>query len=786
MVKKFFVGGMTCTACSSGVERAVKRLAGVKSASVSLMAKTLTAEYDETVVTAEEIIRAVENLGYTASENFKGRKDGAAKALKTRFILSAIFLVPLMLFCMGGEKLFPRVSVKTNLTVQLILTTVIMIINYRFFTSGIRAVKNLSPNMDTLVSLGSLSAFIYSVVVTVMLFSGGVMHAHVFYESAAMVLTLVTLGKWLEELSKRKTGEEIEKLVKMLPDVVTVIKDGKEVVVKTSEIEVGDVAVLRAGDFSPVDGKVTEGVAGVDKSAITGESLPVEVTVGDEVISGSIVKTGYVCVRAEKVGGETAFSKIVDFVKNAGASKAPAQKFADKVSAVFVPTVTVIALITFFVWLFAGTPYEAFKYAISVLVVSCPCALGLATPVAVMAATGKAASLGVLFKDAEALQNAGRIKCALLDKTATITEGDLKVTDFANYSDMHSEKIFSITSALEKRSNHPLKSALCAFCGDGDEEIANFEYVIGKGVTGETDGKKYYLGNFKTPEDRVKFEGKTVVTLSDGVEILAAFAIADTIKEGSREAVETLGRNGIVTVMITGDNASAAKRVAEETGIKEYRAEILPEGKAQEVEKYKSKGVTAFVGDGINDSPALKTADVGVAVGTGTDVAIESADVILANGSLTSLIDAVKIGKKSTGIIKGNLFWAFFYNVLFIPVAAGVFAFCGFTFTPEWAALCMCLSSLFVVTNALRVRSYDSRKEKSKGKGAKMKIKVEGMMCKHCAGKVTDALLSVGGVKGVKIDLKKKCAEIDGEADEKELKAAVENAGYEYKGAVKK
>lgn len=788
MIKKFYVGGMTCTACSSGIERAVKRLDGVKSAVVSLMAKTLVVEYDENLLTPEKIINAVESLGYTASAEFKGNADDTAKKLKLRFIFSAILLVPLMLFCMGGEKLFPNLERRYNLLVQAIIAAAVIGVNFKFYVSGFRAVKNLSPNMDTLVSLGSASAYLYSFVFTILLFAGKSLGGHVFYESSAMVLTLVTLGKWLEELSKRKTGEEIDKLTKMIPDTVTVIKDGEEKVVMTSALNAGDEVVLRGGDFSPVDGIVIEGYAGVDKSAITGESLPVETVVGDSVCSGSIIKTGYLHVKADKVGGETFFSRIVEIVKTAGASKAPAQKFADKVSAVFVPTVTLIALAAFIVWFIIGGAYSAFKYAITVLVVSCPCALGLATPVAVMAATGKAASLGVLYKDAESLQKTGKVKCVLLDKTATITEGLPKVTDFMNFSAIPNERIFAVASALERESDHPLKSAVTEFCGKSELKIEKFEYVVGKGIIGEIDGEKYYLGNFKSVKDDRRFYGKTVITLSDGVDVLAAFGIADSVKDGSVAAIKELNAGGITTVMITGDNESAARRVAEETGIKEYRAEILPEGKAAEVEKYKRKGLlTSFVGDGINDSPALKTADVGVAIGTGTDVAIESADVILVNGSLTALCDAVKIGKKATGIIKGNLFWAFFYNVLFIPVAAGVFAGIGFTFAPWMASVCMCLSSLFVVTNALRIRRYDGKKSRisDKKQGVKMKVKVDGMMCKHCAGKVSEALSAVDGVKSVVIDLKKKRAVIEGAPLESDVKAAIENAGYGFLGVEK-
>lgn len=787
MIKKIYVGGMTCTACSSGIERAVKRLCGVKTATVSLMAKTLAVEYDENAVTLETIMNTVQKLGYSASLKPFESKDDAVKKLKVRFIASAVFLVPLMLFCMGGEKLFPSIERKYNLLVQAIIAAVVILINFKFYTSGFRAVKNLSPNMDTLVSLGSFSAYAYSFVVTALLFAGKSLNGHVFFESSAMVLTLVTLGKWLEELSKRKTGEEIDKLTKMIPDTVTVIRDGEEKVVMTSALSEDDEVVLRAGEFAPIDGTVTEGYAGVDKSAITGESLPVETTTGDKVYSGSIIKNGYLHVKAEKVGGETFFSRIVETVKNAGASKAPAQKFADKVSAVFVPTVTFIALIAFIVWFINAGVYEAFKYAITVLVVSCPCALGLATPVAVMAATGKAATLSVLYKDAESLQKAGKIKCVLLDKTATITEGEPKVTDFVNFSSLSNERVFAVVSSLERESEHPLKSAITRFCGESELKTENFEYVIGKGIIGKIDGEKYYLGNFKTLAND-DFAGKTVITLSDGVNVLAAFGVADSVKDGSVAAVKELNDGGVITVMITGDNESAAKRVAEETGIRAYRAEVLPEGKAAEVEKYKEKGyLTAFVGDGINDSPALKTADVGVAIGTGTDVAIESADVVLVNGNLRSLCDAVKLGKKTSGIIKGNLFWAFFYNVLFIPVAAGVFAGVGFTFAPWMASACMCLSSLFVVTNALRIRKYDGKKNKiaAENKGDKMKIKVEGMMCKHCAAKVTEALTAVDGVKSVTIELKKKRAVIEGSPEEKDVKAAIINAGYEYKGIEK-
>ena len=786
MQKRLYVGGMTCTACSQGIEKAVKKLDGIKTASVSLMAKTLDVEFDDSILTVDKIIRAVESLGYTASAEEKKSEDNTALKLKRRFIVSLCFLVPLMFLCMLGEKVFPQLDYKYNLIIQAVFSIIIIGINFKFYTSGARAIKNLSPNMDTLVSLGSFSAFVYSVVVMISLFFGKENCDHVFFESSAMVLALVTLGKWLEELSKRKTGEEIEKLTKMIPDTVKVIVDGKEKTIKTAELKTGDTVVLRAGDFSPIDGIVIEGFSGVDKSAITGESLPEEVTVGGSVSSGSVVKTGYLHVKAEKVGGETLFSKIVEIVKTAGASKAPVQKFADKVSAVFVPTVTTIAVITFIIWMITGTTYEAFKYAISVLVVSCPCALGLATPVAVMAVTAKAATLGVLYKNAECIQKITDVNCVLLDKTATITEGKPKVVDFINYSKKSDDEIFKIVSAMEKESNHPLKNAIIDYCGDSEKTVEDFSYIIGKGIVAKVDGEKYCLGNFRKIENDA-LTGKTVVSLLSEEDILAVFAIADTLKADSKEAINGLNGMHITTVMITGDNGSSAKAIASETGISEYCAEVLPEGKAEETTKYKSKGyVTAFVGDGINDSPALKTADVGIAIGTGTDIAIESADVILVNGNLGSLVDAIKLGKKATGIIKGNLFWAFFYNVLFIPVAAGVFTFCGFTFTPTWASACMCASSLFVVLNALRIRLYKSKRQVNGSETQKvLTVKIGGMMCEHCKKKVTNALYGIDKIDSVNVDLKKKCAYIIGEASIEEIKQAIESIGYKYKGIKK-
>lgn len=787
MIKKYSVGGMTCSACSAGIEKAVGRLDGVNSVSVSLMGKCMEVSFDEAKVTEAAILSAVEKLGYTAGAYGEIKEDDGAKKLKKRFFISLAFLIPLMYFSMGGMLNLPVPEHKINLVVQCVLALIVIIINFKFYISGTRAVFNGSPNMDTLVTLGSFAAFVYSFVITILTFCGMHFEGHPFYESSAMVMTLVTLGKWLEEISKKKTGSEIEKLSQMIPKVATVIRDGKETQVLVGEISVGETVLVRAGYYLPIDGEVEEGLASVDKSAITGESLPEETTVGNKVVSGSIVRSGYLKVKAEKVGKDTLFSSIIEIVKTAGASKAPVQKFADKVSAVFVPIVTAIAILTFAIWLIAGGGvYEAIKHAISVLVVSCPCALGLATPVAIMAVTGKAASVGVLFKNAEAIQKIAEVNCVLLDKTATLTEGKPKVTDYENLSDIADDEVKKIVSALEKNSNHPLADAVVAFCGESDYKVTDFNYVVGKGITGMVGGINYSLGNFLPLNANDKYAGKTVITLSAENKVLAVFALFDELKEDSAAAIKILNSDGIKTVMITGDNDGAAKLVAEKAGLSEYRSGVLPEGKAKEVESYNKAGYkTAFCGDGINDSPALKEADVGVAIGTGTDIAIESSDAVLAGGNVLSLTDAIRLGKRASGIIKGNLFWAFFYNVIFIPVAAGAFTFIGFDFTPAMASACMCVSSLFVVLNALRIRKYKKAADTIAAKGedmlffkSDMTFKVDGMMCKHCEAKVTSAVTSVAGVEKVKVNLNKKTVEIKGHPDEAAVISAVEEAGY--------
>lgn len=797
MLKKFDVDGMTCTACSNGIERNVSKLDGVKSVTVSLMDKSMTVDCDGDKISDEKLIAVVEKLGYSACAHGVKKRENKKEAnlLRKRFMFSLIFLVPLLYFSMGAMLGLPSFDKKIDFVLQFVFATSIIVLNFKFFKSGTRALISLSPNMDTLVSLGSASAYIYSVVVTIALILGKLNPSHTFFESSAMVLALVTLGKYLEELSKEKTGNEIEKLNRFIPKTATVRIDGEDRTVLTGELKVGDLVVLKAGDYASIDGVVIEGQASIDKSALTGESMPEDVAVDSKISSGSIIKDGFLIVKAEKVGGDTLFSEIVKIVKNAGASKAPIQKLADKVSGVFVPIVTAIAVCVFLVWIVTTKDwYNAFNFGISVLVISCPCALGLATPVAVMATTGRAAAQGILFKNAQSIQTACKINCVLLDKTATITVGKPKVTDYLNCSTVSDEEIYSIASALECKSSHPLSIAVLDYCGDSEKQVEKYEYVSGKGIIGTVDGVKYYLGNVqlvpcefnyeKLIDDKDRFLGKTLLYLTCEEKVLAVFAISDCLKEDSKQAIEELKALNVKTIMVTGDNSSTAQHVAKEVCLDGYVAEVLPQEKHAIVEDYKNKGYfVAMVGDGINDSPALKAADLGVAMGNGTDVAIDSSDVVIVGGSLKGVSRIITLGKKSLRIIKQNLFWAFFYNVIAIPIAAGAFSFFGFVLTPTIAAACMSFSSLFVVGNALRItnknnKEYSEKKEKEE---LKMKVVIEGMMCKHCQARVKEILSGVKGVKSVEVDLGNKTAmlECKSRVAESTVRSVIENAGYE-------
>ena len=819
MKKKFSVTGMTCAACSSGIERTVNKLEGVSFCAVSLMGENMEVEYDETKLTEEEIKKAVFALGYGAYDFGKApvkRKRGLT--LPVRFFVSLALMIPEMYFAMGhmiSHAIVPHGW--WNYGFQIALTLAILIINYQFFVSGAKAAIKRVPNMDTLIMLGAGVSFLYSLVI-VILHSAGVRIAmsemnmmmssarepNLYFESAAMIVTLVCLGKWLEDRSKKRTGAEVEKLLSLAPDTVTVERAGKTEKIPLSELAVGDLLLVRAGESIAADGIVEEGHAFVDQSAVTGESLPVEAGEGSRAVSASLVRSGYLKIRCEKVGDDTMLSGIIRMVREAGASKAPIQKLADKIAAVFVPIVLAIALVTFIIWICVTRDFtRAFHFAVSVLVISCPCALGLATPVAVMAATGRGASMGVLFKNAEALQRMEGVADVLLDKTATITEGTPRVVQFEG--DGQAKKI---AFALESKLNHPLAQCIVDYCGEG-YEAEGVEYVIGQGALGRVNGEEYYLGNDRMlsargaelGEYREKFlalseEGKTVLFLGHGTRILALFALADTLKAGSRDAVSKLNALRMNTYMLTGDNQACAAFIAREAGIQEGRvyAEVLPEEKLSVVKEAMARNASlpkgarrgvAMVGDGINDSPALKEADVGIAMGNGTDVAIESADVVLVNGDLAGVPRAFALSRKAMRIIRQNLFWAFFYNCIGIPLAAGALAVVGVTLNPMIASAAMSLSSLFVVGNALRLTiGKKQNKGDSSMKGLKKTLKIEGMMCMHCVKHVQEALERVDGVEKVEVNLKKKCAVVTllQEVDDGALKAAVVEAGYEVVG----
>ena len=802
MNKKYSVTGMTCAACSSGIERTVSKLDGGSSCSVSLMGESMDVPFDERTLSDSDIRAAVTSLGYGAFDYGKApAKKQKGLTLKLRFFLSLVLLLPEMYLAMGHMIGLPVPSGWLNYGFQIGLTLAVLCINYRFFASGVMAAVKLVPNMDTLVTLGAAASFLYSLAVAIS-GSGG----HLFFESAAMIVTLVTLGKWLEDRSKARTGKEVEKLLSLAPDTVTLLKDGKEVRVPLAEVKAGDLVVVKQGGSVAVDGTIIDGHAFVDQAAITGESLPVELAEGGRAVSASIVTSGYLLIRAEQVGEDTLLSGVIRMVREAGASKAPIQKLADKVAAVFVPVVVTLALITFAVWLIVTHDLaQAVNFGVSVLVISCPCALGLATPVAIMAATGRGASMGVLYKNAEALQRAADIKTVLLDKTATLTEGKPKVVSFEG-----EEGAKRIAYALEIKLDHPLSRCIAEFCGEG-EHAEEVEYLTGLGAHGFVNGKEYFLGNDRLMKekglpfgawqerfDALSEAGSTVLFLADRERILALFALADTLKEGSREAVKELQAMGCSVRMLTGDNKKVAAHIAGEAGIakEDVYAEVLPEDKLRAVQacrkenakllKRAKKGV-AMVGDGINDSPALKAADVGFAMGGGTDIAIESADVVLVGSDLRAAQKAVALSRRTMRIVKENLFWACFYNCIGIPLAAGVFAFAGVTLNPMIASAAMSLSSLFVVTNALRLVRFQRKKTgRAPEQGEQVmtkKFKVEGMMCMHCVAHVKAALEGVAGVAQAEVDLKKKTAlvTLNEDVPSETLIAAVTEAGYSAK-----
>ena len=838
-MRKFKVTGMSCAACSRAVERAVSGLDGVRSSTVSLLTGTLTVEGD---AADTDIILAVTRAGYGASLEEKDRKndnDSLQKmervAIIRRLIISSVLMAALMAVSMGGVMwgwLFSSLIEKSPLTVALIelaLSLAVMVINRRFFISGVRAARHLAFNMDTLVSLGSGASFVYSVVLTVLLgraeLSGDIHAAHgylhgLYFESCAMILVLITVGKLLESVAKGKSTNAINSLISLAPRYATVIRDGEEKLISSDEVLVGDIFLVRPGEAVAVDGVIVEGEAALDESALTGESLPVEKTVGDKVFSATINSNGFLRCRATEVGEGTVLSRIIKSVTDATATKAPIARLVDRVSGIFVPLVVGIAVITLALWLLIdGSISHALSRAISVLVISCPCALGLATPVAIMVSGGVGARLGILFKNATALEALGTVRTVILDKTGTVTEGAPELTDVYPFG-ISEDELLGLLLSLEEGSEHPLAGAICDFARDSGavaHPVHSFEAHSGYGVSAVISDKKYYLGSARfvggvcpLSEEvnelllRLGDEGKTTVLLSDGERVIGLVALRDRIREDSRLAISELSAMSIGAVMLTGDNERVASAVSGEVGIPEFIAGCLPDDKARMVEKYKAQGRVAMVGDGINDAPSLATADVGVAIGAGTDIAIESADVVLMRSSLLSLSSAIRLSRKTLKNIKENLFWAFSYNLIGIPLAAGAFSSAlGWELDPMFGALSMSLSSLIVVLNALRLGGFVRAEERRRLKNAKNEeaneqtkpeekgekimtkvIGIEGMMCPHCEGRVRAALEATEGVISVDVSHKENRATVtvaDTVTDEL-LISTVEAQGYKVTG----
>lgn len=702
MKQKFLVTGMSCAACSARVEKAVAPISD--SVSVNLLAGTMVAEYS---CDTDEIIDAVKKAGY-GCEPFKLKKSenkAEIKEMRNRVIVSLVFLIPLMYLSMAhmlgytlpwilGEHM-------PNAVGQLIFLIPILIVNRKFFTNGFSALIKLNPNMDSLVAVGSGASLIYSLV-SMFLFDEG----HLYFESAGMILALITVGKFLETLSKGKTKDAINSLIDLVPEKSIILKDGEETEIESSLIQEGDLVVVKPGMRIAVDGVITQGAGSVDQSAVTGESVPVDLTVHDKVISGTVNKNGNFIFKATQVGEESTLSRIIALVEDASSSKAPAQRLADKIAAIFVPVVIAIAIIAFAVWMIIGKGFEfAFSIGVSVLVISCPCALGLATPCAIMIGTGKGAENGILFKDATALENLGKCNTIVFDKTGTITKGEMFVTDVTD------KQYLDIIYTVENISDHPLSEAVCKYCRENGAKLLDIEeseYVIGKGIIAKINGKTYKAGNEKLTgfaDNEFSYSGKTPIVFTCDDEYLCTVAVADKIKDDAKETIESISAD---TIMITGDNDLTAYAITQQAGIKNYIANALPNDKEKKIRELIDQGKTvAMIGDGINDSPALTRADVGIAIGAGSDIAIESADVVLVSDKLSDVAKAIRLSKKTLKNIRENLFWAFFYNCLGIPLAAGVFyGIFGWTLNPMIAAACMSLSSVTVVLNALRLRRF--------------------------------------------------------------------------------
>ncbi len=817
-MKKYNITGMSCAACSARVEKAVSKVDGVESCSVNLLTNSMNVEGE---ASDAAIIDAVEAAGYgvdaTGNDTLskKGKSDrNQIKKLKDRLFTSLLFLVVLMYVSMGHSMWgfpLPDVVAENPMNIalmQLILTAMVMIINQKFFISGFKNLFKGSPNMDTLVALGSGAAFVYSIYavfgMSVAMADGNISHAmhyvhELYFESAAMILTLITVGKLLETYSKGKTTDALEGLKNLSPQKAVVIKDEKEIVIPIEQIKVGDIFVVRPGESIPADGIIVEGSSTVDESALTGESIPVDKTVGDRVTGATVNRLGFIKCRTTAVAGDTMLSKIIKMVSDTAASKAPIAKAADKVSGIFVPVVIAIAIVTIGIWLFLGeTVGFALARGISVLVISCPCALGLATPVAIMVGSGVGAKNGILFKTAAALEETGKVGIVTLDKTGTVTKGEPAITDVIPVSGISEKQLLEYVYSLEIKSEHPLARAVVKHAElekISAKEVENFSILPGNGVLARLDGTQLVGGSLRFISEYAKVahdveklsekfseEGKTPLLFGLDSEVLGVIAVADTIKEDSGEAVEELKNMGIKVTMLTGDNKRTAHAIAKQVGISHVVAEVLPDGKNQQIHKMMEEKKVAMVGDGINDAPALITADIGIAIGKGADIAVDAADVVLVKNSLRDVAAAIKLSRATLKNIYENLFWAFIYNVIGIPLAAGVLIPFGLTLNPMFGAAAMSLSSFCVVTNALRlnfVKIYTKENTIREAKTMKKTLKIEGMMCPHCEANVKNTLDMIAGVISAEVSHKDGTAvvEVSDVADDV-LRKAVEDKGY--------
>lgn len=854
MKEKFDVTGMTCSACSSRVEKCVSKLEGVEEVTVNLLTNSMQVKYDENVLEEQGIIDAVVHAGYGASparesSGFAGGSKGTAvgqaqrqqgengknpvqehlEYMKKRTFWSFVFLIPLMYVSMGHMIGAPlpgflhgTVNAVAFAMTQFLLCLPVLYINRGYFTKGFSTLLHGAPNMDTLIAVGSAASLVYGIFAIYRMGYGlGVQDMELverylhdlYFESAVMILALINIGKYLEARSKGKTSQAIEKLMDMAPKTAFVERDGMVLEIPAEEILPGDVLQVKPGSSVPADGVILEGSTSVDQAAITGESIPVQKNPGDSVIAATMNKAGFFRMKATKVGKDTTFAQIIRLVEDASASKAPIAKMADKIAGVFVPVVMAIALITGIAWVIAGAEFEfALSCAISVLVISCPCALGLATPVAIMVGTGKGAENGILIKSGEALEVTHNIQSVVLDKTGTITQGTPEVTDIQAFG-MEKQELLKIAGALEKKSEHPLAEAVLKKAEEEGillPEVQEFQAVPGKGIQGKIQGIQYYAGNLKFMEERqidtskvekqverLAEEGKTPLIFATEEQVLGILAAADLVKPTSAQAIRELKKLGIQVIMLTGDNERTAKAIQKQLELDTVIAEVLPQDKEREVAKLQAEGKTvAMVGDGVNDAPALARADVGIAIGAGTDVAIESADIVLMKNDLLDVVTAVGLSKAVIRNIKENLFWAFFYNACGIPLAAGLlYPVFGLKLSPMFGAAAMSLSSLFVVSNALRLRFFHvlkkpevmTREEAVSDKNVVNKeemnmytMKIEGMMCPHCQAAVTKALNALEGVKA-EVNLEKKEAYVEAGANvsKEELAKAVTEAGYE-------